>query len=204
MFEAGLTGADEPTVSMLVTAAMAPSSDGAASKRSPGELRRRRWADARKKGRVVEAELTALLGSPVRVDCIDCAQDGTERVEGSLRSASCVWVTGGNTFFLWHHMRMSGAAALIADRVGDGCLYVGQSAGAIVAGYSIETAFWKGWDDPQAASDASWTTETLGASRTRALEKLRASVHALGRQQLDSRVPSCPGAVSGHSRTPPL
>ena len=34
-----------------------------------------------------------------------------------------------------------------------GCLYVGASAGAIVAGKSIETALWKGWDDPGVAGD---------------------------------------------------
>ena len=34
-----------------------------------------------------------------------------------------------------------------------GCLYIGASAGAIVAGKSIETALWKGWDDPAVAGD---------------------------------------------------
>jgi len=149
---------------MLVTAAMAPSSDGSASKRSPGELRRRRWTDACKKGRLLEAALAVLLGSPVSVDCIDCAKDDAARLEESIRSASCVWVTGGNTFFLWHHMVQSGTAALIANRVADGCLYVGQSAGSIVAGESIETAYWKGWDDPAVVPGADWTAATLGTA----------------------------------------
>ena len=30
---------------------------------------------------------------------------------------------------------------------------MGASAGAIVAGKSIETALWKGWDDPGVAGD---------------------------------------------------
>ena len=34
-----------------------------------------------------------------------------------------------------------------------GGLYVGASAGAIVAGRSIRTAEWKGWDDPSIAGD---------------------------------------------------
>jgi peptidase E len=37
--------------------------------------------------------------------------------------------------------------------VSAGCLYVGASAGAIVAGRSIETALWKGWDDPSVAGE---------------------------------------------------
>ena len=44
---------------------------------------------------------------------------------------------------------------LVRQRVGAGALYVGCSAGSIVAGESISTAFWKGWDDP-AVAPADW------------------------------------------------
>ena len=66
--------------------------------------------------------------------------------------------TGGNTFFLWHHLRASGLADLVQRRVlHEGALYVGASAGSIVAGRSIEPALWKGWDDPAAAGpDTDW------------------------------------------------
>ena len=37
------------------------------------------------------------------------------------------------------------------EPVHEGAVYVGQSAGAVVAGATIRTAFWKGWDDPNAA-----------------------------------------------------
>ena len=55
---------------------------------------------------------------------------------------------------------------LIRRRVLDaGALYVGQSAGAIVAGANIRTAFWKGWDDPTAGGDLEdareWSAERL-------------------------------------------
>lgn len=156
---AGLQGF---AVTMLVTAAMAPSSR-APSSRSPGELRRRRWADARKKARLLEAELSALIDSHVDIDCLCCARDDSDRVRTSLQGASCVWVTGGNTFYLWHHMRSSGCADLVQQRVAEGVLYVGQSAGSIVAGESIETAFWKGWDDPDVVPGVEWSAETLDA-----------------------------------------
>lgn len=45
---------------------------------------------------------------------------------------------------------------MVRCRVREGVLYAGCSAGAIVTGRSIETAFWKGWDDP-AAVDADWS-----------------------------------------------
>jgi peptidase E len=57
-------------------------------------------------------------------------------------------------------MRRSGVDGLIRRRVLEqGVLYVGQSAGSIVAGSTVRTAFWKGWDDPAAAPDADWSDE---------------------------------------------
>lgn len=66
-------------------------------------------------------------------------------------------MTGGNTFFLLQHMRASGLDRLVRSRVDAGALYVGCSAGAIVAGRSVATATWKGWDDPTAAADTDWS-----------------------------------------------
>lgn len=146
----------EPSIAMLVTASMCGSGSDASSKRSPGELRRRRWADAKKKGREVENALG------VRVECVDCAREDlpAEQYMGPLSRAECIWVSGGNTFYLWHWMKRSGADELIKQRVrDDGIVYVGQSAGAIVAGESIRTAFWKGWDDPGAAPEEDWSRE---------------------------------------------
>ena len=40
-----------------------------------------------------------------------------------------------------------------------GCVYLGCSAGAIVAGRSISTAYWKGWDDPDMGIE--WTEDSL-------------------------------------------
>ncbi|EOD21443.1 hypothetical protein EMIHUDRAFT_444465 [Emiliania huxleyi CCMP1516] len=60
-------------------------------------------------------------------------------------------------------MRSSGCADLVQQRVAEGVLYVGQSAGSIVAGESIETAFWKGWDDPDVVPGVEWSAETLDA-----------------------------------------
>ncbi|KAL3928691.1 MAG: hypothetical protein SGPRY_002282 [Prymnesium sp.] len=141
---------------MVVTAQLAPSvressvDSSTGPRRSPGELRRRRWADARKKGRVISKE----LGVPV--ECIDCIRSDSGELRAALERSNCIWVTGGNTFFLWQAMRHSGLDGLIQQRVAAGALYVGCSAGAIVAGCSIETAFWKGWDDPSVAPEMDW------------------------------------------------
>lgn len=96
----------EPCITMVVTAQMAPSNEAdppsECKPTSAGEKRRRRWYEARKKGRLLGAQLG------VEVHCIDCAQTQGTDLEQELEGAHCIWVTGGNTFYLLQHMRSSG------------------------------------------------------------------------------------------------
>merc|ERR1712032_883694 len=65
-----------------------------------------------------------------------------------LEGADCVYVEMGNTFYLRYHMHTSGLDKVLPPLVRhSGLVYVGASSGAVVAGRSISTAFWKGWDD---------------------------------------------------------
>ena len=66
-------------------------------------------------------------------------------------------MTGGNIRFLLQHMRASGLDRLVRSRVNAGALYLGCSAGAIVAGRSVAAVTLKGWDDPTAAADTDWS-----------------------------------------------
>eukprot|EP00965_Chrysotila_dentata_P119807 3961461-Pleurochrysis_carterae.AAC.1 len=88
-------------------------------------LRRRRGARA-------QARLAAAVG-PTEVECVDCARDSAETLAAAVRRADCVWVSGGNTFFLWHHMQQSGMDEMVKAHVRKGALYVGCSAGAAEA-----------------------------------------------------------------------
>lgn len=60
----------------------------------------------------------------------------------ALESCDCIYVAGGNTFFLLQELRRTGADTLLAGAVSAGKLYIGESAGAIVVapdiGYSAE------------------------------------------------------------------
>lgn len=58
-----------------------------------------------------------------------------------------LFVQGGNTFWLYHCIE-KGEWAEDLQTVVQSSVYCGASAGAIVAGASVETATWKGWDDP--------------------------------------------------------
>lgn len=57
-----------------------------------------------------------------------------------LELANCVYVASGETFRLLHALKSTGADQLLVDAVRAGKLYAGSSAGAMIAGPSIETA----------------------------------------------------------------
>lgn len=95
-------------------------------------------------------------GMDLELEAVDIASlAGTELVN-AIGSAECVYVDGGNTFWLLQCVRRSGFGDVVADAMAsskDGFVYVGRSAGSIVAGVSARTAVWKGWDDPSCAPD---------------------------------------------------
>lgn len=119
--------------------------------------------DFQQRAAVVKTGLEALLG--LRMETLDLDEyakwskfergrpqpddaamsELNERVAG----ASMLVVSGGNTFYLQAAVLSSGFDRVAKQHVGQGGLpYVGQSAGAIVTGQTVATAFWKGWDDP--------------------------------------------------------
>ncbi len=58
-----------------------------------------------------------------------------------------IYVEGGNTFWL-HYCMKKGEWDPVLKKACRRAVYCGKSAGSILAGYSVETACWKGWDDP--------------------------------------------------------
>lgn len=60
-----------------------------------------------------------------------------------LKDFDVVYVQGGNTFYLLNIVRKTGFAKAIKELIDRGVLYVGVSAGSIIAGPTIETAGWK-------------------------------------------------------------
>mmetsp|Transcript_304 Transcript_304/g.757 ORF Transcript_304/g.757 Transcript_304/m.757 type:complete len:207 (-) Transcript_304:3355-3975(-) len=62
-----------------------------------------------------------------------------------------IYVDGGNTFWLHHCMEKEGYQDILKSTLGGAptCCYCGSSAGAILVGASMQTACWKGWDNPQ-------------------------------------------------------
>ena len=58
-------------------------------------------------------------------------------------SPDVIWAEMGNTYNLCYHLHKSGGDKLITELVGAGAVYVGSSAGSIMAGRMCQMAFWK-------------------------------------------------------------
>lgn len=70
-------------------------------------------------------------------------------IVNKLEKNDYIYVTGGNTFFLLQEMNRSGAGNLMKTQINAGKLYIGESAGAILAAPDIEYA--RDTDDPLVA-----------------------------------------------------
>ena len=64
----------------------------------------------------------------------------SEDIANKLAKNDYIYITGGNTFFLLQELKRSGADKIIVEQVNAGKLYIGESAGAMVASANIEYA----------------------------------------------------------------
>lgn len=67
------------------------------------------------------------------VDRFDLVGRKPQEARKALSRSSAVYVCGGNTFFLVDHMRRSGFFGLVKDRIAEGLVYIGSSAGSVAA-----------------------------------------------------------------------
>lgn len=92
----------------------------------------------------VQEDIENLQKTGIReIDDIDISklEDRNEWLK-VLQEADIVWVEGGNTFYLLKQFKESGLNRSIKNTLKDK-LYVGVSAGSIIAGPNIELAGWK-------------------------------------------------------------
>jgi len=74
---------------------------------------------------------------------VDLEKEDKVTLSEKLKGADIIFVDGGNTFYLLKYIRESGFDVLAKDFLEGGGVYVGVSAGSIVAGPNIETSGWK-------------------------------------------------------------
>ncbi len=74
------------------------------------------------------------------VDNLEISTATSEEINHKLRNNDFIYVTGGNTFYLLQELKRTGADKIIIDEVNSGKLYIGESAGAIIASADVEYA----------------------------------------------------------------
>jgi len=77
---------------------------------------------------------------------VDIKNGNEVSLSKKMDSFDIVFVEGGNTFYLLKHVRDSGFDSAIRRFLDRGGIYVGSSAGSMIAGLNIESAEWKHLD----------------------------------------------------------
>ncbi len=85
------------------------------------------------------------------VETLEISTASKPEIEEKLKNNDFIYVTGGNTFYLLQELKRTGTDKIIIEEVNAGKLYIGESAGAIVASANIEYA--KGMDNMKKAPD---------------------------------------------------
>ena len=62
----------------------------------------------------------------------------TEEIAQALERNDYIFISGGNTFYLMQELKKKGADKLLMEQINNGKLYIGTSAGSIIASPTIE------------------------------------------------------------------
>ena len=80
----------------------------------------------------------SLEGLGLRVLPLDVSKASPEEIAVSLSQGDLIYISGGNTFYLLQELKKKELCELIRQRVSNGMLYMGESAGAIISAPDIE------------------------------------------------------------------
>lgn len=97
----------------------------------------------------VDQDRAALVDAGFHVTDLELAGQEIGEVRAALASADLVFVAGGNTFVLLREAIRSGFRDVVPGLVRQGLIYVGSSAGSLLAGPTIDPA--RFGDDPDEA-----------------------------------------------------
>ena len=106
------------------------------------------------KGKIIASIPTASLTESIRfyvktgkkalekvgmiVEEVEITQFSNEEISSILHKCDYIYITGGNTFFLLQELKRKGVDKIISEQVKSGKLYIGESAGAIIASPDTE------------------------------------------------------------------
>lgn len=81
----------------------------------------------------VDEGIAVLKENGYDVTILDVATTPHNKSAQAIKNSKCLCISGGNTFYLLQELKRNGLLDLIKQRVQDGMLYIGESAGAIIA-----------------------------------------------------------------------
>lgn len=86
----------------------------------------------------IEGDRQALIDVGYEVTDVDLKGKNASDLEQSFAGVDIIFVAGGNTTYLLVEARRSGFDTIIRDLLAQGKMYIGSSAGSILAGPSVE------------------------------------------------------------------
>lgn len=94
----------------------------------------------------VEKDRKRLLELRFNITELDLKEENEESLKNKLEDFDVIFVEGGNTFYLLKYVRESGFDKVLRSFLDRGGIYLGISAGSMIAGLNIESAEWKNAD----------------------------------------------------------
>lgn len=102
----------------------------------------------------LEEDRQALIKYGFNVINIDLKNKTKKALEKELKNIDIIFVAGGNTFYLLEKANKSGFTDVIRELVDKGTIYIGSSAGTVLA--SPDIGYIKELDEPQKANLSSY------------------------------------------------
>jgi dipeptidase E len=126
----------------------------------------------------------AQQGSQVEVVDLRNWLDNHAGLREKLASKDVIWVCGGHGFYLRWILKATGADAIIKALVEQGTVYAGWSAGAVLAGPTLQ--YFDRFDDPKDAPEALW--DGLALTTTVVLPHMDLGEFAEGMKQINQQL----------------
>lgn len=80
----------------------------------------------------IDKSKAALTRLGYKLDLLDIAQVDGEQCQQAFMTADIICICGGNTFYLLQELNRKNLHQLLVKKIADGCIYIGESAGAII------------------------------------------------------------------------
>lgn len=90
----------------------------------------------------VQRAIDEIVEIGMKVLEIDLKEENKISLDNKLSKCDVIYVNGGNSFYLLDWARKSGFDEVVKKLVNEGKIYIGVSAGSIIAGPNIEVAGW--------------------------------------------------------------